>query len=70
MIFVLHITERKQNGDLYYYTDCGKLCFISPYPDNYKKLILPSFETDTNFKKEFENYSSFIRNKIRIRKAP
>ena len=53
-----------KNGDFYYYTDSGKLCFISPYTDNYKKLILPSFETDTNFKKEFENYSSLIRNKI------
>ena len=52
------------NGDLYYYDESGKLCFLSPSPDNYKQIKSLYFESDTEFKKEFENYSSFIRNKI------
>ena len=49
---------------LYYYDESGKLCFLSPSPDNYKQIKSLYFESDTEFKKEFENYSSFIRNKI------
>ena len=52
------------NGAIYYYTDSGNTCLESFYTDNYKSLIIPSFNLDINFEKEFNNVFSLIKQKI------
>ena len=52
------------SGVLAYYIDNGNICFESIYTHNYKHLVLPSFESDTEFEKEVTNTYKLIKQKI------
>ena len=52
------------NGAVYNYTDDGYTCLESFHTNNYKNLVLPSFESDIEFEKEVTNTYKLIKQKI------
>ena len=53
------------NGAVYNYTDSGNICFdLNEKSNNYKNLVLPSFESDIQFEKEVTNTYNLIKQKI------
>ena len=52
------------NGAVYNYTDDGNTCLESFYTNNYKYLVLPSFESDIEFDNEVTNTYKLIKQKI------
>ena len=52
------------NGAVYNYTDDGHTCLESFYTNNYKNLVLPSFESNIEFVKEVTNTYKLIKQKI------
>ena len=52
------------SGVIAYYIDNGNICFESNYTDNYKYLVLPSFEPDIKFEKKVNNIYKLIKYKI------
>ena len=49
---------------MYNYTDDGYTCLESFHTNNYKNLVLPSFESNIEFEKEVTNTYKLIKQKI------
>ena len=52
------------NGNVYDYDDSGLECFETIYTENYKSLISPKFNSNINFKKQFDDFYISIKQKI------
>jgi hypothetical protein len=54
----------ENGGATYDLNENGNTCFESNYTDNYKYLLVPSFEEDIEFEKEVTNTYQLIKQKI------